>query len=306
AVPILNSEFKPLGCTPLQQKKDRLKVQLKARKSINQQLESKGGPGEAGDLMESFFMDLKYDGLYRSWPFFTTKLVIDQITIPLAEASIIHMIALEKHVGQIAENFKYRSNQFTPSVQMSFVRKLPDSPQKRVNDPTSTDSSSSKKRKTTTKDDENPMLKKLIKELKDNSTIPDLTFASHISSDSYTYLYREIVKAEAESDIISRNVLICYFQFGKKISERLEYYKNERKYRDRMAQSKVDKEVKEQLPKEVKDNTRSKQSERARKIYELFIEIGVDKIQRVKSYSALTISKLSWEKIDYIIDSFKK
>ncbi|CAG8517063.1 16143_t:CDS:2, partial [Acaulospora colombiana] len=133
AVPILNSEFKSLGCTPLQRKKDRLKVQLKARKSINQQLESKGGPGEAsiflnmGDLMESFFMDLKYDGLYRYWPFFTTKLVIDQTTIPLAEASITHMVALEKH-GQFAENFKYRSNQFTPSARMSFVRKLPDSP----------------------------------------------------------------------------------------------------------------------------------------------------------------------------------
>src|SRR6185312_4609110 len=45
--------------------------------------------------MESYFMDLKYDGLYHSWPFFTTKLVIDQTTIPLAEASITHMVALE-------------------------------------------------------------------------------------------------------------------------------------------------------------------------------------------------------------------
>ncbi|CAG8844800.1 6573_t:CDS:1, partial [Racocetra persica] len=58
------------------------------------------------------------------------------------------------------------------------------------------------------------------------------------------------------------------------------------------AQSKVDKEVKEQLPKEINDTTRWKQTERARKIYELFIEIGVDKMQRVKSYSALRISKL--------------
>ncbi|CAG8603326.1 10911_t:CDS:2, partial [Ambispora leptoticha] len=50
-VPILNSEFKPVGCTPLQRKKDELKVQLKARKSINQQLQSKGGPGEAVILL---------------------------------------------------------------------------------------------------------------------------------------------------------------------------------------------------------------------------------------------------------------
>ena len=37
-IPILNSEFKPVDCTPLQQKKDRLKVHLKGQKSINQQL----------------------------------------------------------------------------------------------------------------------------------------------------------------------------------------------------------------------------------------------------------------------------
>ena len=45
-----------------------------------------------------------------------------------------------------------------------------------------------------------------------------------------------------------------------------------------MAQSKVDKEIKEQLPEEVTDTTCWKQTERTWKIYELFLEIGVDKI----------------------------
>ncbi|CAG8585572.1 14661_t:CDS:2 [Acaulospora colombiana] len=134
-VSILNSEIKPLGYTPLQRMNDSLKVQLTARKSINQQLETKGGPGEAGiflnmgDLMESFFMDLQYDGIYRSWPFLTTRLVIDKTTLPLAESAIGHLVALEERIEKIAENFKYRSSQFTPPAQMSFVRKLPDSPQ---------------------------------------------------------------------------------------------------------------------------------------------------------------------------------
>ncbi|CAG8499140.1 12211_t:CDS:10 [Ambispora leptoticha] len=116
-------------------RKDSLKVQLNARESINLQLETKGGPGEAGiflnmgDLMESFFMDLQYDGLYRSWPFLTTRLVIDKTTIPLAESAIGHLVALEERIEKIAENYKYRSSQFTPPAQMSFVRKLPDSPQ---------------------------------------------------------------------------------------------------------------------------------------------------------------------------------
>ncbi|CAI2194673.1 9706_t:CDS:2, partial [Funneliformis geosporum] len=128
-VPILNSEFKPLGCTPLQRGKDRVKVQLRARKSVNQQLLSKGGPG---DLMESYFMDLEYDGLYRSWPFLTTRLVIDKTTIPLAGVAIHHLLALEERVEKISKDFKYRksrSGETTPLQQLSFIRTLPDSPQ---------------------------------------------------------------------------------------------------------------------------------------------------------------------------------
>ncbi|CAG8766596.1 1158_t:CDS:2, partial [Acaulospora morrowiae] len=82
-----------------------------------------------GDSMESFVMDLKYDGLYRSWSFLTTKLVVDKATIPLAGFAISHFMALEERVEKIAKDFKYRSSQFTPPAQMSFVRKLPDSPQ---------------------------------------------------------------------------------------------------------------------------------------------------------------------------------
>ncbi|CAG8704838.1 6915_t:CDS:2 [Funneliformis caledonium] len=45
-IPILNSEIKLPGFTPLQQQKDRLKVQLRGRKSINQLLRMKGDPEE--------------------------------------------------------------------------------------------------------------------------------------------------------------------------------------------------------------------------------------------------------------------
>ena len=41
-IPLLNSEIKPLGFIPLQKKKDFAKVNLKAKKSINQQLSLKG------------------------------------------------------------------------------------------------------------------------------------------------------------------------------------------------------------------------------------------------------------------------
>jgi hypothetical protein len=47
-IAMLNAEVKPLGCTPSQRKKDFMKVNIRARQSINLQLKSKGGPGIAG------------------------------------------------------------------------------------------------------------------------------------------------------------------------------------------------------------------------------------------------------------------
>ncbi|CAG8747539.1 18528_t:CDS:10 [Dentiscutata erythropus] len=135
-IPILNSEIKPPGFTPLQGQKDKLKVQLRARKSINQLLRTKGGPDETvlltnqGDLVESHIMDLKYDGLYRSWPFLTTRLVKDKTTIPLMESNIRHMKALEERISKIAENYNSRGcqNETTP-LQIRYMRDLPNSPQ---------------------------------------------------------------------------------------------------------------------------------------------------------------------------------
>lgn len=46
-IPLLVSEIKPLGYTPLQKVKGFIKVQLHAKKSINNQLSAKGGPAKA-------------------------------------------------------------------------------------------------------------------------------------------------------------------------------------------------------------------------------------------------------------------
>jgi hypothetical protein len=55
----------------------------------------------SGDLVESHIMDLRYDGLYRSWPFLTTRLTKDKTTIPLMESNIRHIKALEVHIYYI-------------------------------------------------------------------------------------------------------------------------------------------------------------------------------------------------------------
>ncbi|PKC00858.1 hypothetical protein RhiirA5_427595 [Rhizophagus irregularis] len=100
-IPILNSEFKPLGSIPLQCNKDELR--------------SKGDPGEVGiflnivssdnqvhDLMKTYFMNLRYDGLYSSWAFQTT--MIDKASIPLADFSISHLIALKACIFFVNNN----------------------------------------------------------------------------------------------------------------------------------------------------------------------------------------------------------
>ncbi|CAB5388910.1 unnamed protein product [Rhizophagus irregularis] len=78
-IPILNSEFKPLGSIPLQCNKD-----------------------EVHDLMKTYFMNLRYDGLYSSWAFQTT--MIDKASIPLADFSISHLIALKACIFFVNNN----------------------------------------------------------------------------------------------------------------------------------------------------------------------------------------------------------
>ncbi|KAG9300457.1 hypothetical protein G9A89_010082 [Geosiphon pyriformis] len=134
-VPLLNSEVKPLGSSTLKKKKDFAKVNLRARKTINQLLTLKGGPGKTamllnfGDIVQTYFMDLQFDGLYRSWPFLTTKLVIDEPSLPLIESNIAHFVALERCVGELAKDYKSRRVPFTPPLQIRYMRSIPDSPQ---------------------------------------------------------------------------------------------------------------------------------------------------------------------------------
>ncbi|PKY45384.1 hypothetical protein RhiirA4_166879 [Rhizophagus irregularis] len=35
-----------------------------------------------GDILQSYVMDLRFDGLYRSWPFLPSRLVIDEPSLP--------------------------------------------------------------------------------------------------------------------------------------------------------------------------------------------------------------------------------
>ncbi|RHZ87744.1 hypothetical protein Glove_30g121 [Diversispora epigaea] len=196
---------------------------------------------------------------------------------------------------------------------------------KRVNE--SISKSSSKKVKVKNKD--SSMLKKLIKELSSPSSSSTTSLQTATSSGNFIDLYNALIRAEeqvettnqevirsyfafgkkledrAEEQVETTNqeVIRSYFAFGKKLEDRFEYYKKSN--RDRKAQKKLIDEVTEQLPNDLSRNAIEKRLERARKIYYLFSNIGYDKIQLVKSYSALRISKLSWDEIDAIEEKFE-
>src|SRR5438128_4555155 len=96
----------------------------------------------------------------ESWPFLTSKLVIDQPSIPLIESSFSHFVALEvicaylifsllmlcptsyqtfdfnfhsqRHVSALAEDFKKRpEGTFTLPLQIQYMCEIPNSPQLR-------------------------------------------------------------------------------------------------------------------------------------------------------------------------------
>ncbi|RHZ51144.1 hypothetical protein Glove_482g18 [Diversispora epigaea] len=156
------------------------------------------------------------------------------------------------------------------------------------------------------KDKDYPMLKKLIEELKSsNSSSSTASQTEYITRPgNFTDLYDVIIKAEERIGSTNQEVIRAYFLFGKKLEEKLaEYIKTNK---ERKAQRLLTKEVSAQLPSDLSKNAVEKRIERARKIYDLFTTIGEDKIERVKSYSALRISKLSWDEIDAIVEKFEE
>ena len=47
------------------------------------------------DIVQTHLMDLQFDGMYRSWSLLKTRLVIDELSLPLVESNFAHFVALE-------------------------------------------------------------------------------------------------------------------------------------------------------------------------------------------------------------------
>ncbi|GBC00737.1 hypothetical protein RclHR1_03960011 [Rhizophagus clarus] len=147
-----------------------------------------------------------------------------------------------------------------------------------------------------------PMLKKLIEKLKIlPSPVEDNSESQPEAPGSFTDLHEAIIQAEGRTVTNNHKIIRAYYSFGKELENRLIFHKIANS--KRRTQRKLNNEVRKQLPNDLSQNAIEKKVERARKIYDLFSGIGIDKIQRVL-YSALRISKLDWNEINIIKEAF--
>ncbi|RIB18689.1 hypothetical protein C2G38_2183903 [Gigaspora rosea] len=160
--------------------------------------------------------------------------------------------------------------------------------QKRLNEDTTKNKSSNKKSKRNKekgdKKDSNT-IKKLITELKSNT--------AEQSTDKITSY--QVIATEADPQPIDFLNLYTVLKLP------LLKFHYEKSYNVNDANSEVNKEIEKQLPDGTPETTIRKRKERAQKIFHIFSKIGIDKIGRVKSFSALMISKLTVNQINHVI-----
>ncbi|CAJ0923817.1 12201_t:CDS:2 [Entrophospora sp. SA101] len=122
-------------------------------------------------------------------------------------------------------------------------------------------------------------------------------------------LYLKISNAEKQNDNVRHELIRSYYYFGEELEKRLTQYKDLPEHK---AQKKINNEVRDQLPKEISKPTIRKKTERARKVYDLFFRINDDKnqrmvyIQRIKTFTASSISNLSLDNIKYVASQVRK
>ena len=102
-------------------------------------------------------------------------------------------------------------------------------------------------------------------------------------SNQFHKLYYEIDDAEKNENQTNRDLVRFYFRFEKALSERLAILLQSNS--PQMAHTKLNKEVKEKLPKNANNGMVRKRTDTARKIYDIFNVIGEDKILRIKSFT---------------------
>ncbi|GES88484.1 hypothetical protein GLOIN_2v1789359 [Rhizophagus clarus] len=122
---------------------------------------------------------------------------------------------------------------------------------------------------------------------------------------TFSLLYKKLLDAEDFADRAVQEAIICYCQFGKALIQRRSEIASEKQVDpESNAVSRIlNMEVRAQLPADTSDALLWKRIEQAKKLWKLFDAIGMDKIYRIHSFSVSSISKMTYEDIQYIIDN---
>ncbi|CAG8537294.1 14848_t:CDS:2 [Cetraspora pellucida] len=113
-------------------------------------------------------------------------------------------------------------------------------------------------------------------------------------------LYQKACRAEMRVMKAKQEEITCWYYYGKEFEKRIKaILKNERGVRDQSARNQVYNEIVQHILGYLKDNL-CKKTQWGIKIYKLFRKIVVNKIKRILSYGANTISKLTVTQIQLI------
>ncbi|CAG8729821.1 6315_t:CDS:2, partial [Funneliformis mosseae] len=122
---------------------------------------------------------------------------------------------------------------------------------------------------------------------------------------TFSLLYKKLLDAEDFADRAVQEAIICYCQFGKALIQRRSEIASEKQVdlKSNAVSRILNMEVRAQLPVDTSDALLWKRIEQAKKLWKLFDVIGMDKIYRIHSFSVSSISKMTYEDIQYIIDN---
>ncbi|RIA83741.1 hypothetical protein C1645_785555, partial [Glomus cerebriforme] len=99
----------------------------------------------------------------------------------------------------------------------------------------------------------------------------------------------------------NQDEILCWYKYAEGFENRVRDIRTQdSSVTDPTARSRAYREVSQHLPGITEANLRKK-TQKARNIYKVFVRIGINKIKRVKSYSAIAISNLSSTQIQSII-----
>ena len=150
-------------------------------------------------------------------------------------------------------------------------------------------------------------IEKLIQEL-ETPVFEEENIEEETEEDTEGSEIRILIRMFYGIEKVNRKQIKEWFNYGRRFEQNVEETKNRSRKRiaDQTARGKVYEEMKKQMPGIVTKEALRKRTQGAVKVYEIFMEIGREKINRIKDCTVDTIIKLNREEIKQIKNHFRR